>query len=263
MNRPFELLLFYSDLQMVKEAVKAGVDGVIIDWEYKDKETRQNGFNTQINRHTVEDLQNLSSSVDIPVICRINPVYEGTKKEIELAIESGASEILLPMVRRKEEVEAVLDWTKGKTKVGILIETRDSVCIAAELSALPLSRVYVGLNDLSIENQERNLFLPLANGLLQTLRSNVSKAFGFGGLTLPNLGFPIPCQCLIDEMIRLNCHFSFLRRSFIHDTGGKNFISAISSIREAIQKSFDQTENQRIASHQKLLAAIEKAGACF
>jgi hypothetical protein len=262
MTPHFELCLFTVDCDLVRQASSCGVDAIIVDWEWRGKEERQKNFNTQINYHTLDDLKAVAKIATIPIICRINQVGSNTKKEIEQAISNGAGELLIPMIRTKEEVEKALDWVKNRAKVGVLLETNAAINIALEISSLPLSRMYVGLNDLSIENQRRNLFIPLINGQIDKFRPQISRPFGFGGLTFPNLGYPIPCQLLIDAMVRFDCHFSFLRRAFLKDTGGKNIGSAISQIRQAIDYSRQKSREQMLSSQSELKKRIEMQGQC-
>jgi len=69
----FELLLFSTDPAFIEEAVAAGVDGIVVDWEVAGKRRRQAGADTEINADTVEDLMRVRSWVEARVLCRINP----------------------------------------------------------------------------------------------------------------------------------------------------------------------------------------------
>ena len=51
------------------------------------------------------------------------------------------------------EVDRTLDLVAGRCGLGILIETQDAVDRAAALARRPLSRIYVGLNDLRIDRR--------------------------------------------------------------------------------------------------------------
>ena len=255
LNR-FALTLFSTNPTFIQQAVAAGVDAVLVDWEYRGKERRQASADTQINHDTVDDLRRVRSCTDALVICRINgrsavttgeveqPVEAGAgvpllpTDEIEQAIEAGADELLLPMVRTVEEVELVLDQVAGRCGVGILIETMEAMGLVEKLARLQLSRVYVGLNDLAIERSTRNIFIPLIDGTLECIRRSFHVPFGFGGLTLPDRGYPIPCRLLIGEMARLDCNFSFLRRSFHADTRGRDLAVEVPRIHEALGKAF-------------------------
>jgi hypothetical protein len=244
MDLEFKLILFSTDPSFIARAVAAGVDGIIVDWENIGKRTRQVSADTQINHDTLDDLNRVRKSTEAHVICRVNQWGSWIRTEIEDAIEAGANEILLPMVQTMEEVEGVLDQVNGRCGVGILVETRSAIDLAQDLGSLPLSRVYVGLNDLSIERGTSNIFTPLVDGTLETVRRFFPMPFGFGGLTLPELGKPIPCHLLIGEFARMDCQFSFLRRSFHRDIQGRDMVIEIPRIREALQKAFHRTPKE-------------------
>jgi hypothetical protein len=256
MTHRFELFLFSADPWIVTTATAAGIDGIIVDWETKGKQERQKGFNTQINAHNFEDLKRVRALTKAKVLCRINAFGPDTAGEIELAIRYGADEILVPMVRTVEEVEAVLSLVGKRALVGAFIETNAATEIAVPLSSLPLSRLYVGLNDLAIENHDHNIFTPVVNGVLETIRNCITIPFGFGGLTLPHRGHPIPCRLLIAEMMRLQTHFSFLRRSFLADVQDKNFTYELQRLREALEQARLRTAEQIAADREELTHSI-------
>src|SRR4051812_5031018 len=52
----FELFLFTTNPAWARRCVDAGVNGIVIDWEFHGKRERQRGADTQINADTVEDL---------------------------------------------------------------------------------------------------------------------------------------------------------------------------------------------------------------
>lgn len=93
-----------------------------------------------------------------------------TPAEVEAAISTGADEILVPIVRTPDEVCWVLRLTRERCGVGILVETIDAINCSEELGRLPLSRVYVGLNDLAIERKTPNIFTALVDGTVERLR---------------------------------------------------------------------------------------------
>jgi len=256
MDREFKLILFSTDPSLIARAVAAGVDSIIVDWENIGKGTRQVFADTQINHDTLDDLKRVRKSTEAQVICRVNQWGSWTRKEIEDAIEAGANEILLPMVQTMEEVERVLDQANDRCGVGILVETRAAIALAQDLGSLPLTQVYVGLNDLSIERGTPNIFTPLVDGTVETVRRFFPMPFGFGGLTLPELGKPIPCRLLISEFARMDCQFSFLRRSFHRDIQGRDLVIEIPRIREALQKAFRRTPEEVVRDRRELEKAV-------
>ena len=106
----FELFLFTPNPAIAKECLSAGVDGIIIDWENKEKDSRQNGYPTQINYDTADDLANMRNSITGKIICRINKFNpEYSVSEIEDAIRYGADEIFLPMIEDAEDARSALE----------------------------------------------------------------------------------------------------------------------------------------------------------
>jgi 2-keto-3-deoxy-L-rhamnonate aldolase RhmA len=258
LSADFEFLLFCVNPDRVREAVAAGVDAVVVDWEQWGKRARQRSLDTQINEHTLEDLRAVRTASSAPVICRVN-LGDTTAAEVENALGAGADEILLPMVTSARQVEAVLDQAAGRAEVGILIETPEAVRSARELAQLPLRRIYLGLNDLALARGTNNIFAAVADGTVERVADTVLAAgrrFGFAGLTLPDRGRPIPCRLLIGELIRLGASFSFLRRSFLADTEGLPMAAAVPAIREALATAAQRDAAAVAVDHTALRAAI-------
>jgi len=252
----FGLLLFSTDEATVQEAVAAGVDGIVIDWENIGKRERQAGADTQINYDSPDDLARVRRCTDARVFCRINAFTGATADEVARAIDCGADELLLPMVRTRDEVRATLDVVSGRVDLGILVETRGAVAEIDALVRLPISRVYVGLNDLAIERGLCNIFESVADGTVESLRESCHLPFGFAGLTLPHRGSPIPCRLLINEMARLRCDFSFLRRSFHADVRRTTIAAAIPAIRQAMAAALNEPTENLMRSQAELLDHI-------
>ena len=256
----FQLFLFSTSRHVILPAVAAGISGIVIDWENKGKCERQKGADTQINHDSPETLQHVRSLTDAHIICRINRnvCLQECKEEIILALDGGANEIILPMVRTVAEVESVLNFVQGRCGVGILIETQAAVELADVFGALPLSRVYVGLNDLAIDRKKRNIFSAVQDGTVDHVRQHIKVPFGFAGLTLPDRGFPIPAYFLYSEMARLGCAFTFLRRSFLRDIRGKNMSIKIPQMWQALEKAFLSPAATREKNRKKLATFIRK-----
>jgi len=199
----FELLLFTTDAAIVREAGAAGVAGFVVDWERRGKQDRQAGFDTQIGADDAEGLRRVRAHTRSRVLCRINGVHAGTGDEVEEALAAGADELLVPMVRRPEQVEAVLARVAGRAGVGILIETQGALACLDALARLPLAR-----------------------------------HLGFAGLTLPEGGRPVPCRLLLAEMARLGADFTMLRRSFLRDTRGLPLATHVPRILAALEEAY-------------------------
>lgn len=261
---PFELVLFSVDPELIRPAVDAGVRSVIVDWEFRDKETRQAGAGTEINRHGVRELVGVRAATPANVMVRINAFGQHTAGEIGRALDGGADELLLPMVRSLEEVESTLTIVGGRCALGILVETTSACDLAAGLGRLPLSRVYMGFNDLAIDRRSDSIFEPLVDGTLERVRPHFDVPFGFGGLTRPDRGEPIPCRLLISEMIRHDCAFSFLRRSFHRDVALPEVHRQVARLLAAIEAARAMPSESLAAAHRELedrMGGLALAGA--
>jgi hypothetical protein len=217
-----DLFLFTVDPVWGRDVVAAGAAGIVVDWERRGKARRQAGEGTQINGDTVEDLVRMRAATPGRIVCRINGFGPWTAGEVADALAAGVDEILLPMVRTAGEVDRTLDLVAGRCGLGILVETQGAVDRAAELAARPLSRVYVGLNDLRIDRRSTELFRPLVDGTVEAVRAVVDRPFGVGGMTLPGGGFPISSDLLAAELVRTGADFTFLRRAFTADMAGRD-----------------------------------------
>jgi hypothetical protein len=217
-----DLFLFTVDPRWGRDVVAAGAAGIVVDWERRGKERRQLGEGTQINADTPDDLARMRAATGGRLLCRINGYGPWTGGEVEEAIDGGADEILLPMVRTPEEIDRTLDLVAGRCGLGILVETQDAVDRVSALARRPLSRIYVGLNDLRIDRRSDQLFRPLTDGTVDAVRAQVAQPFGVGGLTLPGSGFPVSSDLLAAELVRLGTDFTFLRRSFTADMAGRD-----------------------------------------
>lgn len=236
MKNPLDLYVFYADAHLTQQCLEAGADGIIVDWEVADKRHRQSLFNTQINRHDDHTLRSARDLHKGTLICRVNGGKAMSEDEILKAVDMGATHIMLPMVKQITEVERALKAINNKAKCLVMIETTEAVQNSAEIGKLPVDGVYVGLNDLAIARNSRNIFMPMIDGTLDDIRANIPMPFGVAGLTHPNSGLPIPSHLLANELRRLNCNFTFLRRSFFKDAGTLGIDTTLSDIRRYLEE---------------------------
>jgi len=254
-----QLFVFSVDTAVAHHVVAAGAAGVVVDWEVRGKARRQQGQDTEVNRHTRRDLERVRAATGGRVLCRINGHGPWTPHEVRAAVERGADEILLPMVRGTEEVDRTLDLVDGRCGLGILVETRDAVERAAELARRPLSRIYVGLNDLRIDRGAGELFTPLVDGTVDRVRAAVAGVpFGVAGLTLPGCGAPVPTRLIGAELARIGASFTFLRRSFHADVAGRDVAVEIPRMHAAAAALANRTPEQVLAARAELSAALAR-----
>ncbi len=252
-----DLFVFTVDPGFARECVLAGAAGVIVDWERRGKARRQAGEGTQINQDTPADLARIRAATDGRVLCRVNGAGPWTAAEIDLAVRMGADEVLLPMVRTPSQVDRALDAVAGRCGLGILVETQDAVDRVDELVARPLSRVYLGLNDLRIDRGSDVLFAPLVDGTAEAVRAACRAPFGVAGLTRPDAGWPVPSRLLSGELARLGAAFTFLRRSFTADVAGRDVRDELPRILAACAADRQRTEGEVLADRLELLSAVD------
>ena len=235
-DKNFDLLLFHREPDMSLAYLEAGAAGVIVDLEDCGKQQRQSGFDTEINDHNISDLIALRSRTNRPILCRTSRP-DPADQELSAVIGEGANEIIVPMLANADQAERILRKVDGACKVTLMVETCGAVAEVEKIATLPADRIYVGLNDLRIDRSTRTIFTPLADGLLEDLRNSCSNlSFGFGGLTLPGHGNPLPDRHLYAEMARLGCSFTFLRRSFYRDTVHRDPGEVLNAIQAEMQK---------------------------
>ena len=244
-----------------RRVTEAGATGIVIDWERRGKRRRQAGADTEINRHTPADLAAVRAAAPPParILCRVNQWSRWTAAEIELAIRLGADEVLLPMVRRPDEVECALAITDGRCGLGILVETNDAVRRVDELLAHPLSRVYVGLNDLMIDRGGGCLFGALVDGTVERVARAAAAAgipFGVAGVTVPEGGHPVPCRLVFGALATVGASFTFLRRSFHADIAQRDPAVEVPRILAAADAAAHRDPHQIAADHDELLATV-------
>lgn len=264
-----ELFLVSADAGLVARACdrrrpeNERAAAVVVDWERRGKVRRQAmargriGTDTQIGSDTPDDLARVRATVAGPVICRVNALGPWTAGEVDLAVRLGADEVLVPMVRAVSEAEAILRLARDRIGVGLMIETVDAVERSAALAALPISRAYVGLMDLALDRGSRSIFTAVADGAVERVRGHVTAPFGFGGLTVPGCGHPVPTLLLLAEMARLDCEFTFLRRSFIADVGAADMGAAVADLRAAAKVAGRRAPGVIDIDRQRLVDCID------
>jgi hypothetical protein len=251
------LFCFVTEPAKAASLLAGGVAGLVVDWERRGKDVRQAGADTEISTNTLSDLIAVREVTTAPILCRVNPPGPWSGREIEDAIRAGADELLVPMIRRASEVDEMLDLVGRRVPVGILIETEEAVANARKLAQRPLSRAYLGLNDLAIERRSESIFVPLVDGTAERVAAALGTIpFGFGGLTLPDRGHPIPSRLLIGGMVRMRCGFTFLRRSFWRDIGRDDPASPVFRIRAALDDAARRSPMETEANRTELELAL-------
>ena len=259
-----DLLLFTVDPVRAAGAVRAGVAGVVVDWEARGKSRRQEGEGTEVNAHTPEDLARVRAAVPVGagrVVVRLDGAGAHTRAQVDRALALGADELLLPMVRTPDDVDLALEAVAGRCGLGILVETQDAVDAVDALAQRPLARVYVGLNDLRIDRGRpvgaAHLFAPLVDGTVDAVRAAVgSTPFGVAGLTRTGGGAPVATRLLAGELARLDASFTFLRRSFCADVPLAAMCREVPRMLAGVEQARRRSAAQVLADRAALVAAV-------
>jgi hypothetical protein len=252
-----DLILFENCAEHAKGFHESGITSFMIDLEILGKDIRQLGFDTEIRPGTLADLTSIASIQGVKAWCRINRFHENTAEEIRAVVDAGAHVILLPMVTTVSEVQTFLDLVDNQCEKAVMIETQQAAAIAGDLNNLRIDHVFFGLNDFAISRGGGSIFRALADGSVEQVRSKMPNiSFGFGGLTDITKGSPIPCKMLMEEMERLNCEFTFLRRAFRRDIQHAPPAAIVSNLQDYWQQCRHRSELQRAVDHGNLISLI-------
>jgi hypothetical protein len=238
-----KLMYITNNESIAKVAEDSGVDWVFIDLEINGKEERQGHLDTVISRHNISDVKKIKKVLTkADLLVRINPIYDGTKDEIDRVINDGADIVMLPFFKTYEEVTAFINYINGRVKTCLLLETAEAVeNIDSILSIKGIDYIHIGLNDLHLSYGMKFMFELISNGTVEALCTKFKEKdilYGFGGIAQLGKG-DLPAETIITEHYRLNSSMAILSRSFCNTNSINNinevrdtFISGIKDIRE-------------------------------
>ena len=226
------LNLFYitNKPEVALIAEKYGVNRIWVDLETRGKELRQKNLDTVKSMHSISDISIIKPLLTkSEMMVRINPWYEGSPKEVDDVINSGADIIMLPFWKTPDEVIKFVNAVDGRCKTTLLLETKEGVeCIDKVLDNGGFNEIHIGLNDLHLSYGMTFMFELLANGTVESLCKKFKTyglPYGFGGIA--RLGFgDLPAEKVILEHYRLGSTRAILSRSFINTQSVEN-LSAI------------------------------------
>lgn len=227
--------------EVAQLAEQNGVDLIFVDLELNGKEERQGHLDTVISRHSMHDVSRIRAVLKhAMLLVRINPIHAGSHFEINEAIFRGADMLMLPYYKTVAEVATFIEMVEGRVKVCLLCETKEAVaCMPDVLRLHGIDSIHIGLNDLHLSYGQAFLFEPLANGLVETIVTQIRDAsipYGFGGIAQIGEG-RVPAERIIPEHVRLGSSCVILSRSFCHIGNVKKVSSQqAQSFREGVWK---------------------------
>ncbi len=259
-----KLIFITNNVELAKQVVGCGVGRIFVDLEKLGKRERQAHRDTLISDHSIADVRNIRKALpETELLVRSNPMYSGTKQEVEDIIEAGADLIMLPMFRTSKELREFSRMVDGRIGIVPLIETRDAAKNLSDIVEVPgVTEIYIGLNDLHIELNLSFMFEPLANGMLDEMAAIITKtglSFGFGGVARMDEGL-LSGHNVLGEHLRLGSTRVILSRTFHRLTdavdvegAGRMFEAEIKQLREAEKILLNRSEDQIESDH--LMAA--------
>lgn len=207
--------------ELAPYAADRGVDRLFVDLEWNGKHERQGHLSTVISGHSFDDLALVRRAAPgVELMARLNPLHEGTSREVARALDCGSDVLMLPMYRSAADARAFCDAVGGRARVCLLLETvgaMESLAATAALEAV--DEIHIGLNDLHLELRSRFMFEPLADGLVDGMAAILrgsGKPFGIGGVARVGEGL-VPAELLLGEHARLGSTGAILSRTFHRD----------------------------------------------
>lgn len=221
---PLKLMYITNNLDVAKVAQSCGVDRIFIDMEFIGKEERQKGLDTVKSHHTIYDVEKIKSILNkSELLVRINPIhnkskqFKSSKTEIDDAIKAGADILMLPMVKKVEEVEKFLKYVNGRVKTMLLIETKEANEYIDDILKIEgVDEFHIGLNDMHLAYKKRFMFELLTDGTVERLCKKFHAKnipYGFGGIARLGYGMLLS-EKVIAEHYRLGSSMAILSRSF-------------------------------------------------
>lgn len=247
---------------------QVGIDYVFIDLEKNGKEERQKDMDTVKSNHDFEDIRLIKPLLKkSKLLVRCNPIYEGTKNEINKIINFGADAVMLPYFKTIEEVKKFLEFVDERVEAFLLLETKEAISILDEVCDLEgIDRIHIGLNDLSISYGKKFMFELLQDNTVERIIDSIKKTaipYGFGGVSALGTG-RVPADKIVLEHVRLNSTSVILSRSFknaIQEKYGSSntedgFLREINKINHLVQKSYSVKDLNK--NHNNLKDIIEE-----
>lgn len=214
-----QMMYITNNPQIARIAEKYSVDRIWVDLEQIGKKERQGGMNTVQSTHTIEDVQVIRNSIEgkAKLQVRVNPIYDGSKAEIDKVLKYGADIIMLPFFSTTKEVVQFVDMVAGRARICLLLETVGAEKNLDEILEIPgIDEIHIGLNDLHLQYHMDFMFELLSNGKVEEICNKIKGKgipYGFGGIAKLDEGM-LPARHIIAEHYRLGSTMAILSRSF-------------------------------------------------
>jgi len=231
-RQPLKLMYITNRPDVAKIAEENAVDRIWVDLESRGKIERQGHANSVKAKHVMADVSSIRAAISKSrLLVRVNPLWEGSKAEIDEVISRGADIIMLPMFHTPDDAKQFVDLVNGRAQVLLLAETIEAERNIDAIASVPgVDEIHIGLNDLHLAYNMTFMFELLANGQVEAMTKKIAShgiPYGFGGIARLDEGM-LPARHVIAEHYRLGSSMAILSRSFC-DISKETCLSDIST----------------------------------
>jgi hypothetical protein len=234
--------------ELAVAAEAAGVDRIMVDLEINGKEIRQPNKNTVISQHSLDDVVAVRAALSsAELMVRVNPLFDGTKAEVDAVIARGADRLMLPMFSHPDDVRMFRDIVDGRAKVTYLTETPAALARLPAIAEIEgVDDILLGLNDLHLGFGLDFMFELVADGVIEhaagVLRDH-DVSFGFGGIARLGHG-RLPAELVLSEHLRVGSTQTILSRDFRQIPDQATFATEVTNLRGYLTEPMDFAANQ-------------------
>lgn len=266
-RQSLKLMYITNRADVAKIAEANTVDRIWVDLETHGKAERQGHVNSVKSNHTMEDVSNIRAAISkAQLLVRVNPLWAGSKAEIDEVVSRGADIVMLPMFRTSDDARQFVDFINGRAKVMLLAETIDAEKNIDAIASVPgVDEIHIGLNDLHLAYNMTFMFELLANGQVDEMTKKIRShcvPYGFGGIARLDEGM-LPARHVIAEHYRLGSSMAILSRSFYdswleHDIGEieRVFKFGMAEIREYEKRLMVKEPDYFIRKHETVKSEV-------
>ena len=254
----FEIFLFSHDTGYASAALKAGVSGVVVDWEWVGKDARQKGYDTEVNHGQAADCAGHAGRCDRSACSAGSTISQNCARSrsagrwLPEPMKSGCRWFATSGTSKRASTSST-----GASDLASSSRRKRHSGLAARFPPCRSPHLYIGLNDLQIDQGRAQPFEALVDGTVDAFRDTYDGALAFGGVTLPKLGDPLPQALLLGAMARLGCRFGVARRSFRRDVPMIQLAESIDTIRRRFSVLSRRSALEVAADHDALRRMVQ------
>lgn len=257
-----EFIYITNNPELAQYAQDSGVDRIMIDLEYLGKRERQGHLDTVISGHSLQDINKVRNVLsNSKLLVRVNPIHPESKKEINEVISRGADIIMLPMFKKREDVEIFINAINGRATTCLLLETAQALVRIDDIMQVDgIDEIHIGLNDLHLSMDLDFMFELLSGGIVEYLATKIKNKgirFGFGGISRLDGGV-VDGSLVLSEHIRLGSQIAILSRDFHSSAQSLEELKTLIDLEDEIKKIRSYISNLSEMSEKELLCNTEK-----